>query len=107
MIRWGWKAPSIIPSHQCCQCHGPLGLLTHTFCGDGGTPKYDAAPSPLHAPRLAKALTDDELGMVLAIIVKAADGSAIASRDFVMLKGRQLPDRLPCHRVVPFSLEGD
>ena len=52
-------------------------------------------------------MTDDELGMVLAIIVKAADGSAIASRDFVMLKGRQLPDRLPCHRVVPFSLEGD
>ena len=46
----------------------------------------------LHAHRLAKALTDDELGMVLATIAKAANGQGrwIAARDFVMVKGSYL-----------------
>ncbi len=46
----------------------------------------------LHAPKLAKALTDDELGMVLATIAKAADGQGrgTAARDFVIVKGSYL-----------------
>ncbi|UPM49498.1 MULTISPECIES: tyrosine-type recombinase/integrase [unclassified Synechococcus] len=46
----------------------------------------------LHAPKLAKALTDDELGIVLATIAKAADGQSrgTAARDFVMVKGSYL-----------------
>jgi len=46
----------------------------------------------LHAPKLAKALTDDELGMVLATIAKAADGQGrgTAARDFLMVKGSYL-----------------
>ena len=38
-------------------------------------------------PKLAKPMSEDDLGMVLAIISNAANSSATARRDFVMVKG--------------------
>ena len=44
----------------------------------------------LHVPNLAKPLTEDELGVVLATIAQAKASSPIAQRDWVMVKGSYL-----------------
>jgi len=44
----------------------------------------------MHAPELAKPLAEDQLGVVLAAIAKAAVSSPIARRDWVMVKGSYL-----------------
>jgi site-specific recombinase XerD len=44
----------------------------------------------MHAPNLAKPLTQDELGVVLATIAQAKGSSPIARRDWVMVKGSYL-----------------
>jgi len=41
-------------------------------------------------PKLAKPMSEDDLGMVLATIANAANSSATARRDFVMVKGSYL-----------------
>ena len=41
-------------------------------------------------PKLAKPMSEDDLGMVLAIIANAANSSAKTRRDFVMVKGSYL-----------------
>ena len=41
----------------------------------------------LVVPKLARPMSEDELGMVLATIARAAATSSIAQRDFVMVKG--------------------
>ena len=44
----------------------------------------------LHVPNLAKPLTEDELGVILATIAQAKASSPIAQRDWVMVKGSYL-----------------
>jgi len=46
--------------------------------------------STMHAPELAKPLSEDQFGMVLAVIARAAVSSSIARRDWVMVKGSHL-----------------
>jgi len=44
----------------------------------------------MHAPTFTKPLIEDQLGMVLAAIAKAAVASSIAHRDWVMVRGSYL-----------------
>jgi len=44
----------------------------------------------VHAPKLTKLLTEDQLSVVLAAIARAAMASPIACRDWVMVKGSYL-----------------
>ena len=52
------------------------------------------SPMPRRAtyvvPKLAKPMSEDDLGMVLATIARAAATSTTARRDFVMVKGSYL-----------------